>query len=167
MRGTEATEPTDAQADHTGWPTGMAAHFRDTRLEMVRLAYVITGSTAVAEEVVQEAFLRARPAWARIDNPGGYMRTAVVNLARGHVRRRHVERRHAAANPPPATTGDPEVDETWAAVRRLPERQQAVLALRFYEDLSVPQIADVLGLRPGTVKSTLHRAVAALRKELS
>jgi RNA polymerase sigma-70 factor (sigma-E family) len=150
------------------WPDSMLAHFRDTRLEMVRLAFLITGSNAVAEEVVQEAFVRARPAWAHIENPGGYVRNTVVNLARGHVRRRRLERHHTASTrPDTVTVGDPHVDETWAAVCRLPERQRAVLALRFYEDLSVQQIADVLGLRPGTVKSTLHRAIARLRKELS
>ena len=55
----------------------------------------------------------------------------------------------------------------WAAVRRLPPRQRAALALRFYEDLPLADIADVLGCRVGTVKSNLHRGLATLRKELS
>lgn len=151
-----------------GWPDDLVARFRDCRPEMVRLAHLITGSNEVAEEVVQEAFLKVRAAWPRVANPGGYVRTAVVNLARGHVRRRGLEWRHAARVPvDPVTSGDPEVDETWAAVCRLPERQRAVLALRFYEDLSEAQIAAVLGFRVGTVKSTLHRGLARLRKELS
>jgi RNA polymerase sigma factor (sigma-70 family) len=62
---------------------------------------------------------------------------------------------------------DPEIDETWAAVCRLPFRQRAVLALRFYEDLPEAEIARVLGCRPGTVKSSLHRGLAKLREELS
>jgi RNA polymerase sigma factor (sigma-70 family) len=164
----ESERPAPAFPDRERWPDTMVAQFRDTRLEMVRLAYVITGSEPVAEEVVQEAFLRARPAWAGIENPRGYVRNTVVNLARGHVRRRALERRHTASTRPEVlVTGDPHVDETWAAVLRLPERHRAVLALRFYEDLSVPQIAEVLDLRQGTVKSTLHRALARLRKELS
>jgi RNA polymerase sigma-70 factor (sigma-E family) len=165
MQGTEVA----AATGDGGWPAEMVAQFRESRVEMVRLAHLVTGSNAVAEEVVQEAFLRVRAAWPRVDNPRAYLRTTVVNLARGHVRRRGMERRHAATLPvgPDTTTGDPAVDETWAAVCRLPSRQRAVLALRFYEDLSVPQIAEVLGCRLGTVKSSLHRGLARLRKDLS
>jgi RNA polymerase sigma factor (sigma-70 family) len=136
---------------------------------MVRLAHVICGSNAVAEEIVQEAFVLVRAHWATITNPGGYLRTTVVNLARGYLRRHDVELRHAGGPPGPAVavTGDPEIDETWAVVCRLPEQQRAVLALRFYEDLSIAQIAEVLGCRAGTVKSSIHRGLAKLREELS
>jgi RNA polymerase sigma factor (sigma-70 family) len=65
------------------------------------------------------------------------------------------------------TFKDPEIDETWVAVCRLPFRQRAVLALRFYEDMSEAEIARVLGCRPGTVKSGLHRGLSRLREELS
>jgi RNA polymerase sigma-70 factor (sigma-E family) len=156
------------------WPGSLLALFAASRVEMVRLAHLITGSNGVAEDVVQEAFVRLRAQWHRVDNPGGYLRTTVVNLSRGHLRRRGVERRHVVAEPidhsgPPdrRLTGDPEIDDTWAAVRRLPPRQRAVLALRFYEDLPLAEIAQVLGCRLGTVKSNLHRGLARLRKELS
>jgi DNA-directed RNA polymerase specialized sigma24 family protein len=66
-----------------------------------------------------------------------------------------------------AGTGDPVVDETWAAVCRLPERQRAALALRFYEDLPLAEIAGILDCRLGTVKSSIHRGLATLRDELS
>jgi RNA polymerase sigma-70 factor (sigma-E family) len=143
--------------------------FRSERLAMVQLAHVMLGSNAVAEETVQEAFIRLRAAWpGGVTNPGGYLRTVVVNLALNHIRRGRVERRHATkVVPEPVVTGDPEVDETWAAVCRLPERQRAVLALRFYEDMSEADIAAVLGCRPGTVKSAVHRGLATLRRELS
>jgi RNA polymerase sigma factor (sigma-70 family) len=63
--------------------------------------------------------------------------------------------------------GIPEIDETWAAVSRLPYRQRAVLILRYYADLPESEIADVLGCRVGTVKSAHHRALERLRRELS
>lgn len=150
------------------WPADLLALFATHRLDMVRLAHVITGSNAVAEDVVQEAFVDLRRHWDGVANPGGYLRTSVINRARAHLRRRGVERRHSAAGPEPrGLTGDPEVDDTWAAVCRLPPRQRAVLALRFYEDLAYEEIAAVLGCRLGTVKSALHRGLARLRKELS
>lgn len=158
----------DAAGDE--WPESLLALFAASRVEMVRLAHLVTGSNGVAEDVVQEAFVRLRAQWHRVDNPGGYLRTTVVNLARGHLRRRGVERRHALTERPLddlRLTGDPEIDDTWAAVRRLPPRQRAVLALRFYEDLPLTEIAATLGCRVGTVKSNLHRGLARLRKELS
>ncbi len=63
------------------------------------------------------------------------------------------------------TVGMPEVDETWEALRRLPDRQRAAIVLRFYEDLPEAEIARVLGCRPGTVKSLIHRGLARVRKE--
>lgn len=150
------------------WPDVLATLFSTERVALVRLAHVVCGSNGVAEEIVQEAFLRVRDRWDDVDNPGGYLRTTVVNLARGYLRRQQVEQRHTDREPPAVTlTGDPEVDETWAAVCRLPERQRAVLALRFYEDLPLADIARILGCRLGTVKSSVHRGLATLRKELS
>jgi RNA polymerase sigma-70 factor (sigma-E family) len=136
---------------------------------MVRLAHLITGSNAVAEDLVQEAFVGLRRHWHHVDNPGGYLRISVVNLARAHLRRRGVERRHSTTSDTaePAVTGDPEIDDTWAALRRLPPRQRAVVVLRFYEDLPYDQIAEILDCPPGTVKSSLHRALSRLREELS
>jgi len=151
------------------WPNEVVALFTTHRAEMVRLAHLVTGSNAVAEEIVQDAFLRLRERWPSLDdNPVGYLRTIVVNGARSQLRRQEVERRHEPAlRRDQVVTGDPEIDETWAAVCRLPERQRAVLALRFYEDLPESDIAEILGCRLGTVKSSLHRGLKRLRKELS
>ena len=135
------------------------------RLPMVRLAHVITGSNAVAEEVVQEAFIRLQAHWDQAENPAGYLRTIVTNLCRTQLRRREYERR---LDPPIQLVAfQPEIDETWAAVCRLPFRQRAALALRFYEDLDEAEIARILGCRPGTVKSTIHRGLVRLRREMS
>lgn len=146
-------------------PPTLETLFRAQRLPMVRLAHLITGSNAVAEEVVQEAFLRLQENWDRADNPSAYLRTIVTNLCRTQVRRREHERR---LDPPVrSVTFQPEIDETWAAVCRLPFRQRAALALRFYDDLDEAEIARILGCRRGTVKSTIHRGLSRLRKDLS
>ncbi len=143
----------------------LATLYRRQRDAMVRLARLFTGSSVVAEEVVQEAFLRMHQQRVRPQNPDGYLRTTVANLSRSHLRRLRLERRL----PPPdrVVPSDPVIDETWAAVCRLPFRQRAVLALRFYEDLPEAEIADLLGCRVGTVKSSLHRGLSKLREELS
>lgn len=137
------------------------ALYRRRWAPMVRLAYLLTGTNAVAEEVVQDAFIALRERWARVEHPHAYLRAAVVNRARTAAFREARERtstlgEHTAVLPP-------EVDETWERIRQLPERQRAVVVLRFYEDLSERQIAEVLGCRVGTVKSRLHRALSSLR----
>jgi RNA polymerase sigma factor (sigma-70 family) len=129
---------------------------------MVRFARLLTGSDAVAQEVVQDAFLKMYQRGVAPENPDGYLRRTVANLCKSHLR---LERRLPA--PDRFTFYDPEIDETWEAVCRLPFRQRSVLALRFYSDLSEAEIARVLGCRPGTVKSSLSRGLAKLREELS
>jgi RNA polymerase sigma factor (sigma-70 family) len=143
----------------------LATLYLSQRAGMVRLARLLTGSSAVAEDVVQEAFLKMHRATGSPQNPEAYLRTVVTNLSRSHMRHLHVEQRvHIARQ---VTISDPEIDETWSALCRLPFRQRAVLALRFYEDMTEADIARVLKCRPGTVKSTLHRALLRLRKDLS
>lgn len=88
----------------------------------------------------------------------------VVNATRDHHRRAKIERRVVHMPPPPGVI--PEVDEMIVLVRRLPERQRQALALRYYADLSVEQIAQLLNCPSGTVKSLLHRGIEALRREL-
>ncbi len=107
--------------------------FRDQRRPMVTLARMLTGSLEVAEDVVQEAFVKIQSAPEPPLSPESYLRTIVTNLSRGHLRRLRIER---AFHPDqrivmPAA----ELDEIWLAMRRLPFRQRAVLALRNYEDL--------------------------------
>lgn len=129
---------------------------------MVRLAHLLTGSNSVAEELVQDAFLRVHGRWDRIDTPGAYLRTAVVNSCRSHHRRRMLERTRRPQ--PPVEAAPPAHDELWDALARLPYRQRAVLVLKFYEDMAELDIAAALGCRPGTVKSLTSRALDELRK---
>ena len=128
---------------------------------LTRLAHVITGSNAVAQELVQEAFLRFSRA-ADVRDPAAYLRTIVVNLCRTEVRRSS----RPLPRPEALHFDEPEIDETWQAVQRLPEKYRTALALRFYADMSEAQMAEHLGCRPGTVKSLVSRGLDLLRKEV-
>lgn len=146
-------------------PAGFAAIYADEHDRLVRLAALLLGSSAVAEDVVQDAFAKLHGRLARIDNPPAWLRTVVVNACRNERRRWAVARRHAHLLAVDAVQHDPPVDETIDALRALSSRQRAVVVLRFYEDLPEAEIAAVLGIRIGTVKSSLHRALARLREE--
>ena len=141
---------------------GFESFYRARWLHMVRLAALLTGSMAIAEEVVQDSFLALRPRFAAVDSPGAYLRTSVVNGCRAVLRREQREESELARRSVPLALA-PEVDEMWAVVQRLPDHQRAVVVLRFYEDLPEAEIAEILGCRVGTVKSRLHRALATLR----
>jgi RNA polymerase sigma factor (sigma-70 family) len=145
----------------------IAELFRQQRASLVSLAAVMTGSVQIAEELVQDAFLNLQRQIGPIAYPEAYLRAAVVNLCRSYCRRRGLERRHAPGQHQRLALEDPELDETWALVCALPVRQRAILALRFYQDLSEAQIAEMLGCRIGTVKSGLHRGLKELRRRLS
>ncbi len=146
-------------------PSDLTALYGRQREAMIRLARLLTGSRAIAEEIVQEAFLKMHQLDRPLENPDAYLRTTVANLSKSYLRRLRLERRAPAE--PRITLEEPEIDETWAAVCRLPFRLKAVLVLRFYLDLSEADISDVLGCRPGTVKSRLHRGLSKMREELS
>lgn len=146
------------------------ALFERERHAMVRVAYLITGSTAVSEEVAHDAFVEVYRRWGRLDRPGAYLRRCVVNGALRHNRR----------SGPPATPLDAGVedgrpaaaspdgyDHTLDAVLRLRPRPRALVVLRYYAGLPHAEIADALGIPVGTVKSGLHNALAELRKVLS
>lgn len=141
--------------------------FRQRWTDAVRLAYVMTGESGSAEDLAQDAFSRVAPRFETLDSPWPYTRTAIVNASRSHHRR---VRREAIRN---RTASISEVDLDAAAaselldvVDKLPFRQKAVIVLRYYEDLSEREIADVLGCRPGTVKSLASRALARLAQEV-
>lgn len=138
---------------------------------LVRLAYLLISDPDRAEDVVADAFVRVWRQWQRggIEDVGAYLRRAVVNTANSSLRRRYLERATAARR-----DGDDRgvllhdedaalQDQLWQAVRRLPDRQREVVVLRFYEDLDVAGVADVLGISEGTVKSQTARAMDRLQ----
>jgi RNA polymerase sigma-70 factor (sigma-E family) len=143
---------------------------------LVRLATLLTRDASVAEEIVQEAFVGLHGRWHRLVDPAaarGYLRTSVVNGARSVLRHRSVVERHY--EPGPALTASPEERairsaedaHVLAALHTLPRRQQEVLVLRYYEDLSEHEIAATLGISRGAVKSHAHRGLGALRAALA
>lgn len=139
---------------------------------LCRLGYWLTGDRDQGEELAQEALVRAYWRWAivrRLDRPLDYARKVLVNRYRSLLRRALVEARHAGRVRPPADLEPADHDGSlvlWAAVRRLPPRQRAVVVLRYQEDLPEAEVARLLGLSVGTVKSTTSRALAKLRAEL-
>ena len=140
------------------------AAYRRLYPQLVRLAFLLVDTAEHAEEAVQDAFAKAYPKWGRIENPDAYMRRAVVHTCRSVQRRRSVMRRAPATRPDEQTLG---VDHIADIVRQLPLTLRQVVVLRYYLQLSDQEIAHTLAVPIGTVKSTLHRARAHLRRELS
>ena len=137
---------------------------------VVRLAYALSGSRLVAEDIAQDAFLRAFRDWEQIRHPSAWVRKVAVRRAGRVVHLRLLEARALArmlAGRGPAVTELPEQDaEVWRAVRALPRRQAQVIALRYVADASVAEIAWTLGLAEGTVKAQLHRGRQSLAARL-
>ncbi|WP_419928648.1 SigE family RNA polymerase sigma factor [Candidatus Poriferisocius sp.] len=136
--------------------------YRDEYGPMVRLARGLVDTQEIAEEIVQDAFARVYERWNRLDNPGGYLRTAVVNGARSELRKREVRRRIGIRPfiPPQPEDRDYLLD----ALDQLSPRQKTILVLKFYADMTEKEIAQAMGIRPGTVKSATSRGLAELRK---
>lgn len=146
-------------------------HHRDA----VRLAYLLTSDADAAEDIVSEAFAKVYRQWqaGRVDDVGAYLRRAVANTANSKLRRRYLERREASRR-----TGDErgvrridddaaDRDAVWQAVHRLPDKQRAAVVLRYYEDLSVEETAEILGVSTGTVKSQVSRGLDRLQQLLA
>jgi RNA polymerase sigma-70 factor (sigma-E family) len=148
--------------------------FREHHLELVRLALVMVGDLATAEDVVQDAFERLHRRWPRLSEPEhglGYVRSSVLNGCRSVHRRAAVARKHepqlvrlGADTGPEANAADR--SELANALRSLPRRQREVLVLRYYLDLDVAEIASTLRIAPSAVRSTCTRALAALSTAL-
>jgi RNA polymerase sigma-70 factor (sigma-E family) len=136
---------------------------------LVRLAFGLTGDRWMAEDIAQAALARAYVAWRRVsraDDPDAYLRRILVNAAHRRFRKHRVSEQ--PGDPPETAVEGPadlvsERAALLAALRQLPDRQRAVVVLRYWEDLTDAQIAATLGCSPGTVRSQLSRALAKLR----
>ena len=140
--------------------------FRRELGPLVALAAAIAG-TDRAEEIAQEALLRAHREWGRLeryDKPGAWVRRVAINLATSAQRRRGAEARalERVARRPTLPAPPPEVDGFWTLVRQLPPRQAAAVALHYLDDLSIAEIADALDCAEGTAKAHLHKARTSL-----
>jgi RNA polymerase sigma-70 factor (sigma-E family) len=137
---------------------------------LYRYAYLLTGNHADAEDIAQQTWLKAYRSWSRVrgsDSPTAYLRKMLTNTYLSQ-RRPKSRRLELLTDEPPepaptAVAGPEERMVLWPHVRSLPPRQRAVIVLRYYEDLGEEQIADALGCSRGTVKSTAHHALRALR----
>ncbi|HLF42305.1 MAG TPA: sigma-70 family RNA polymerase sigma factor [Acidimicrobiia bacterium] len=139
------------------------------RHRVLRLAYVTSGSRATAEDLAQEAFLAAWRDWervARMENPEGWILRVVANKSVSHVRRRVAEVKAVARHGPGLETYWPqlsaETEWLWHQVRRLPRRQLQVIALHYLEEMTVLEIADVLGCSKESVHTHMRRARSTL-----
>jgi RNA polymerase sigma-70 factor (sigma-E family) len=139
-----------------------------------RLAFLLTGDEALAEDITQDAFIRLAGRLVHFRSPeafDAYLRRTIVNLARSNFRRQRIERRYLETAT--ATGGAPTFEEEFTAhdamkraLMTLPYRQRAALVLRFYNGLSVHEIGDVMGAPSGTVKSLLSRGMSRLRQQI-
>ncbi len=169
--------PPDAGPE--GAAAAVGALYESSALGLIRMAYVMLGDLPSAEDVVQEAFCGLYRRWDGLASTDGalyYVRASVLNGCRSALRRRAVRRgfvqHQTLAGEPPAASaetvalGGEEREDVIRALRRLPNRQREVLMLRFYAELPDEQIARVMGIRPGTVRSTAFRALEALGRAL-
>lgn len=129
---------------------------------MVRLAHTLVDTRQRAEEVVQDAFAAVYERFDRLDHPEAYLRVCVLNNCRRVLRRRVLRRAHPV---PVIVDGELVFNHVVDSIRRLPHKQRSMIVLRYDLQLTDAEIADTLGVPIGTVKSTLHRALAALRQE--
>ena len=136
---------------------------------LLRTAYLLTGNPHDAEDLVQTALVKAVPAWKRISgNPDAYLRRVMVNENISRWRRRRGREVLVNATPD-AGHDDPDAASALAlqqALASLAPRQRAVIVLRYFEDLTERETAEVLGVALGTVKSQARDALARLRQEL-
>ena len=145
---------------HAAWP------------RLYRTALAIAGEPGLAEDALQSALAKAYASWSRVlgaDHPEAYVRRMVVNEVIGWRRAGFFkrERPHETVDPGSLAGADGRVVDRmalWEAVRALPVRQRAVVVLRYYEDLTEAEIAEILGCSRGTVKSQASAALATLRR---
>jgi len=149
--------------------------FQAHALNLVRVALLLVGDRASAEDIVQDAFLGLHKNMARLRDPAkalGYLRASVVNGSRSVQRSRHRARLRPLVHEPPvwsaeaAAMASEDRRAVLTAAAGLPERAREVLAFRYYLDLPDHEIAAALGISRGTVSSTASRALATLAREL-
>lgn len=139
----------------------------------LRIAYLLTGNRADAEDLLQTALAKTYVAWERIEDKAaldGYVRRVLVNTQTSIWRRRRIDE-YATDTVPEEISVDLDPDRhalhdvMWTALNRLPRRQRAMVVLRYYEDMTEAEVASIMGVSVGTVKSTVSRAIAKLRTD--
>jgi RNA polymerase sigma-70 factor (sigma-E family) len=164
----------DDAADLPGPDDGGFREYVATRSRaLLRTAYLLTGNKADAEDLVQAALAKTYLAWDRIEDRGaldGYVRRAIVNTHISWWRRRRVEEYPTDEIPDQAVADHSIASDLQESMRRaidrLPDRMRTAVVLRYYEDMTEAEVAEILGVSLGTVKSTVSRAVAKLRGDV-
>ncbi len=147
------------------------AYLRARQSALLRTAYLVTGDRETAQDVLQTALAKLYLSWDKVrdrDSVDAYVRRIVVNENSSLWRKPWKKREHAAevvpeARPHEDRYDDGTADAVWEVVSTLPRRARAVVVLRYYEQLSEAETAEVLGITVGTVKSQCSRAIASLR----
>jgi RNA polymerase sigma-70 factor (sigma-E family) len=140
--------------------------------ELVRLGFTVSGDYQRAEDLAQIALMQAFRAWRKVqraDDPHNYVRRILINSYLSMTRRRSFTEAPAAELDTDTTVPDPATDivnsdDLWRALATLSARERVVLVLRYYQDMDDRTIADLLGIKPSSVRATASRALAALRK---
>jgi RNA polymerase sigma-70 factor (sigma-E family) len=140
----------------------------------IRLAYFLTGDRELAQDMVQDAFVKVAGRFQYLRAPDAfdaYLRRTIVNLFTAHLRRLRLERqelRHqrSAREREHRDADHAERDAMWRALQGLPTRQRAAVVLRYYEDLSERETADVLGCSVGAANQLIARGLATLRERI-
>ena len=131
---------------------------------LLRTAYLLTGDQHLAEDLLQTSLTKAWFAWKRIEgHPEPYVRKILVNTYASWWRRKWNGEQPTEDLPEGAVEETGEPTDLWTAMERLPRRMRAVVVLRYFEDLTEVQTAEVLGCSVGTVKSQASKALAKLR----
>lgn len=157
----------------TGDHVAFGEYVRSRSHALLRAAHAITGNRADAEDLLQAALVKAYQSWDRVDDPAAldsYVRRVMVNTHISGWRRRRVDEYPTDDLPDSpsaddATAGSDLRDVVQRAIDRLPRQMRAAVMLRYYDDMTEPEVAAALGVSVGTVKSTVARAVAKLRND--
>jgi RNA polymerase sigma-70 factor (sigma-E family) len=150
-------------------PEQFAEFVRGRHAALLRYAYLLSGDSHLAQDLVQDALERTGVAWRRIErqgDPEGYLRRVITNRYLNRVRSLRRERLVSDAPETSVADVEPSDGSLLRLLACLPRQQRAVIVMRYYLDYSETQIADALGCSAGTVKSTASRAIARLRREI-
>lgn len=173
VQGGARQEPAQTAEDPVDYTEDFTAYVRERRASLYATAYHLTGDRHEAEDLLQSALFSTYRAWGRISDKaavGGYLRRTMTNLHISAWRRRKVN--EYPTEEMPETIGDTDAmggtelrAVLWQALAKLPEQQRTMLVLRYYEGRTDPEIADVLNISVGTVKSSIWRALRRLRED--
>ncbi|MFI7291568.1 SigE family RNA polymerase sigma factor [Streptomyces anulatus] len=169
----EVTGDRTARAEDTDAETAFTAYVQERRASLYATAYHLTGDRFEAEDLLQSALFSTYRAWDRISDKaavGGYLRRTMTNLHISAWRRRKLN--EYPTEELPETVGDTDAMRgtelravLWQALARLPELQRTMLVLRYYEGRTDPEIASILDISVGTVKSSIWRSLRRLRED--